>query len=122
VDEDVLAEADLRASDLPQRLDEEQEKLFGERPEKTGEWRSLSPELVRLMWEPPSRRKQEPHLLSAGPLPVYELPQRAQSWNTVGTHRWSAVDFCGLPRTRRCGTTAVFAGNRGIWEIDALNS
>jgi len=57
VDEGVLAEAGFRASDLPQRLDEEQEKLFGERPEKPGEWRSLSPELVRLMWEPPSRRK-----------------------------------------------------------------
>lgn len=57
VDEGVLAEAGFSASDLPQRLDEEQEKLFGERPEKPGEGRSLSPELVRLLWEPPSRRK-----------------------------------------------------------------
>ena len=57
VDEDVVAEAGFGASDLPQRLDEEQEKLFGERPEKPGEWRSLSPELVRLLWEPPSWRR-----------------------------------------------------------------
>jgi RNA polymerase sigma factor (sigma-70 family) len=57
VDEDVVAEAGFVASDLPQRLNEEQEKLFGERPEKPGEWRSLSPELVRLLWEPPSWRR-----------------------------------------------------------------
>ena len=57
VDEDVVAEAGFVASDLPQRLNEEQEKLFGERPEKPGEWCSLSPELVRLLWEPPSWRR-----------------------------------------------------------------
>ena len=57
VDEDVLGEAGFGASELPRRLDEEQEELLGERPEKPGEWRSLSPELVRLLWERSSRRK-----------------------------------------------------------------
>jgi bifunctional DNase/RNase len=53
VDEDVLSEAGFGVGELPQRLDKEQEELFGERIERSGEWRSLSPELVKALWEPP---------------------------------------------------------------------
>jgi RNA polymerase sigma factor (sigma-70 family) len=53
VDEDVLSEAGFGVGELPERLDKEQEELFGGRIEQSGEWRSLSPELVKALWEPP---------------------------------------------------------------------
>lgn len=53
VDDEVFAQAGFGVGELPNRLDKEQEELFGERVEEAGEWRSLSPELVRALWEPP---------------------------------------------------------------------
>lgn len=57
VDDEVFAQAGFGVGELPNRLDKEQEELFGERVEETGEWHSLSPELVRALWEPPGGGK-----------------------------------------------------------------
>ena len=45
--------------------------------------------------------------------------RRSIDWNTVGTHCWSAVDFYGLGGLARL---PHLQGNRGIRNVDALNS
>jgi len=45
-----------------------------------------------------------------------------RDWNTDGTRRWSAVDFCGLRRTSLPHGVPAFAANHGTRELNALNS
>jgi len=55
VDEEVMAQAGIAGNDLERELAEVYEK-YGQGEEVPGEWRSLSPELVKALHPPPARK------------------------------------------------------------------